>query len=65
MDPGYAAPRWRRPAWHEGYDEDQQQARRVAVASLDALQATGYRISRPPTASPHHHRDAPPSPEGP
>jgi hypothetical protein len=29
-------------------------ARRVAVAILDALQATGYRISRAPPASPHH-----------
>jgi hypothetical protein len=30
------------------------QARRVAVAILDALQATGYRISRDPPRPPHH-----------
>jgi hypothetical protein len=54
MNARYAPPRRRRPAWHEGYDEDLQQARRVAVAVLDALQATGYRISRTPPAPPHH-----------
>jgi hypothetical protein len=38
MDARYAPPRRRRAAWHEGYDEDLQQAPRVAVAILDPLQ---------------------------
>jgi hypothetical protein len=63
MDARYVPPRRRRSAWQEGdarlqvdengYDEDVQQARRVAAAMLDALHATGYRISRVPP--PHHH----------
>jgi hypothetical protein len=37
----YAPPKRRRAAWHEGYDEDLQQARRVAAAIADALQVSG------------------------
>lgn len=49
----YAPPRRRKSAWQEGYDEDMQQARRVAAAIADALHAAGYRISRNPPAPPH------------
>lgn len=55
MNARYVQPKRRRAAWHEGYDEDLQQARRVAVASVDALHATGYRIALNPPASPPHH----------
>jgi hypothetical protein len=51
MDARYQPPKRRRAAWHKGYDEDLQQARRVAAAIVDALQATGFRISREPRHS--------------
>ena len=54
MGASYAPPNRRRAAWYEGYDEDLQQARRIAVAVVKALQASGYRISRALPVSPHH-----------
>jgi hypothetical protein len=58
MDARYTPPKRRKSAWHEGYDEDMAQAHRVAEAIVNALQASGYRITQNPPA-PHHHTPAP------
>jgi hypothetical protein len=42
MDARYEAPKRRRSAWHEGYDEDLEQARRVAAAIVEALRRSGF-----------------------
>ena len=52
-DARYAPPKRRRSAWGEGFKEDVEQARRVAVAIVEALRRSGFQISRTPPA-PHH-----------
>jgi hypothetical protein len=55
MDARCAPPRRRRAAWHEGHDEDLQQARRDAVAILDALQGDGLsHLAHPARATASH-----------
>ena len=53
LDARYAPPKRRRSAWGEGYNEDLEQARRVAAAIVEALRRSGFQISRKPPA-PHH-----------
>ena len=43
----------RSTAWGEGFNEDLEQARRVAAAIVEALRRSGFQISRKPPA-PHH-----------
>ena len=52
LDARYAPPQRRRSAWGEGYNEDLEQARRVAAAIVEALRRSGFQISRTPPA-PH------------
>jgi hypothetical protein len=54
MGARYSPPRRRRAAWHEGYDEDFEYARRLAETIVGVVRASGYAISKNPTPSPHH-----------
>lgn len=42
----YSPPQRRRAAWHEGFQEDQAEAQRVARAVAEALAQAGYIVSR-------------------
>lgn len=46
MEQRYSPPQRRRAAWHEGFDEDQAEAQRVARAICEALSRAGYTFSR-------------------
>jgi hypothetical protein len=53
LDARYALPKRRRSAWGEGFEEDQEQARRVAAAIVEALRRSGFQVSRDPPAPQH------------
>lgn len=61
LDERYQPPKRRRSAWHEGFDEDLEQARRVAAAIVGALRRGGFQISRNPPAPRQHAAAAPTS----
>jgi len=53
MDSRYEPPKRRKSAWSIGWQEDADQAKRVAVAIADLLYASGYVILARPPSQPH------------
>ena len=59
LDARYAPPKQLRSAWGEGYNEDLEQARRVAAAIVEALRRSGFQDLPQATGAPSQHAQGP------
>ncbi len=59
LDARYAPPKRRRSAWGEGYNEDLEQARRVAAVIVEALRRSGFQDLAQATGATSQHAQGP------